>query len=172
MNTSETQEAAFGLTDALGPDFVELAPPGEGHWDSVAVAEHISYGLMTVVGLGIADGVKEWTKTKTVKLLDAVNAEVGERLPQFIRSTFSKIHTPQVQRAALEDAATSMHLAQDATQLLDKALVDALISTSATSVRGALEQQGLNARSAERVEVTLKQTLSMSFRTSGNSDTV
>jgi hypothetical protein len=163
MNIDETEETAFELTEAIGPDFIQLAPRGEGHLDTAELAIHISYVVMTAVGSGIVAGITEWSKTKTVDLLNTISGEISKRLTSFIHTTFSKIHTPQVQQAALQDAAATMRSAHDASQQLDESLTNAVIAASSSSIRNTLEELGLNARSAERVEVTLTQRLSISL---------
>jgi len=169
MNTREAEETAFELVDAIGPDFVGLAPPGEAHLDSVHVAESIAYAILAAAGLGITSGITEWSKAKTKELLGAISTKIGQRLRYGVEESFSTTITVEGHRAALEEAADTLRTARDALQSLDSATIDAVISTVASSVRSCLEEMGLRGIPGERVQGALEEKLANMLEDGRNS---
>lgn len=155
----EVEDAALALVDALGPDFIQLAPPDEHHFDSMQVAEAVAYGMLGLVGSGIAAGVKDWTRDKTVNVLDAVAAHISRRLPAALRKPFSHVQTPETSDADEREACLNVSSAQAATAGLDPATADAVISVGTAAARAVLEEMGVDSSLSERVHDELRRQL-------------
>lgn len=69
---NEVDAATIEISEALGPDFADLAPPGEAHFFPAAVALAVAYWLLKAVLAGIHDGIQEAAKQGTVDVLGAI----------------------------------------------------------------------------------------------------
>ncbi|PXW97381.1 hypothetical protein [Mycolicibacterium moriokaense] len=152
MNDTDVEDAALALVDALGPDFIQLAPPDEHHLDSVSIAECVAFAMLGAVGSGITAGVKDWTKDKTVSVLDAVAAHIGHRLSGALRKPFSTVQTPEMRDADEKETALNVSSAREATAGLDPATADAVIAVGSAAARAALEDMGVDSRVSQRVQ--------------------
>ena len=164
MIETDIEGAALAIVDAFGPDFIQLAPPDEDHFDSVHIAEYVAFAMLGAVGSGITAGIKEWTKDKTVTVLDSVASQIRRMLPGALRKPFSHRQTPEMLEINEKEAALSVESARDAAAALDPAAVDAVLSVSAATARATLEQMGVDAAVSQSVYEELDRQLVIVIR--------
>jgi hypothetical protein len=158
-------EPIFAVADALGPDFIELAPADEGHFDGSGVALLVAAATVSAVGSGIAAGIRQTAQEGTVLVIKKAAAQIRRRLSgSQIRQVFSTESTPQAHEAALDAAASQFAAAVRAARDLEAAQQAQLAELSAAAVRDALQRHGLRAAAASRVQRAVELQITVSLR--------
>jgi hypothetical protein len=148
-----TDAAALEVTDALGPDFIYLQPPGEQRFDPSAVAIHLGYLIIAAVGLGIGAAIKDTAKDATKSLIAAVTAAVRQRASAQLRRPFQsgkggEEAVRQSQREAREAIEAVGHVLGDVSPALHAALPGAV----AAAIRESLSERRVPESAGARVE--------------------
>jgi len=156
----DIDEIAFEMIDALGVDFVQLAPPDEAHFDSRDVARAVVLFVLAAVGAGIHDGIKEWTKDETVEVLDSVSHQISERLqPEAVTQPYIQIPTECDLNSARDAAERQLAAAREATCELEPTFIPQIAQVGGSTVRISLESMGLAASAGERLQRTVDEQL-------------
>jgi hypothetical protein len=152
------QDATFDVADALGGDFVYLAPPGPARFDPATVAVVLGGLLLRAVFKGIGDGVEEVAKDATVSLLHRVADAVRGRLPEALGRAFQRDDQATVTDVQ-QEAETAAQQARVATTGLSAAEVAGLAQQISSTIQAELAGDGLPAASARRVAATIQVTV-------------
>src|ERR1017187_8060829 len=153
----DIEDSIIDVADAFGPDYTDLAPEGEAHFDPVTVATVLACHILYAVGAGIRDGITEAAKDGTVAVLQATGRHIGDRLiPARIRDFFAKESGPADQAAAPRPAAASLTAAAASVGQLDPAVIAQLVTVTATAVAQALQTAGLKDQATQRVAQTIE----------------
>ncbi len=164
----DIEDSIIEVTDSIGPDYTDLAPEGEAHFDPVTIATLLACHILYAVGAGIKDGITEAAKDGTVAVLQASGRHIRDRLiPQRLRAFFTSPASPadtDAERAkAQQEAGDSLASAATAAGQLDPATIAQLAAATAAAVAQALQTAGLkdvaSARVAQTIEAQVKITL-------------
>jgi hypothetical protein len=147
------------LVDAFGPDFIQLAPPDEDHFDPVWMAEMLAAGVLGAIGAGITAGIKDWSKDKTLNVLNGVAAQIARRLPAAIKRPFSAVQTEETRADTERQAALEVASARRAITAFGGTTADMVVTVSVTTTVTSLEHLGLDETVSERVRDELQNQL-------------
>jgi hypothetical protein len=164
LSDNPIEDKIMELVDAFGPDFIQLAPPDEDHFDPVLIAEMLASGVLGAIGAGIAAGIKEWSKDKTLDVLNAVEAQITRRLPAAVKRPFSAEQTEETRADAERQAALEIASARRATTALGGTTADMVVTISVTTTMTSLEQLGLHETVSDRVRDELQNQLTAVLR--------
>lgn len=149
----EPDEAVFAVADALGPDFVELAPDGEAHFDPSSIALIAAASIVSAACGGVLAGIQQAAQGATTTLIQSVTRAVRRRLPrERVNNTFTEVADDTTRDAALDAAAADLAEVQQSAAGLGQADLARIVDATATAVRQELEGLGLSTRPAERVQ--------------------
>jgi hypothetical protein len=150
-------DTLIAVEDAIGPDYIELAPEGEAHFDPFTVATLLACHILYAVGAGVKEGIQEAAKDGTVAVLQASGRHISERLvPKRLREFFTKENTPAERAAAQQQASTSLADAATAAGQLDPEKIAQIASAAAVAVADALRTAGLKDTGTQRVAQTIE----------------
>jgi hypothetical protein len=157
----DIEDSIIEVTDSIGPDYTDLAPEGESHFDPVTVGTLLACHILYAVGAGIRDGITEAAKDGTVAVLQATGRHIRDRLvPQRLREFFTAHDNPADsdadRTAAQREAGDSLAAAATAAHQLDPAAIAQLAATTAAAVAQALQTAGLKDTATIRVAQTIE----------------
>jgi hypothetical protein len=110
MNNAD--QLFIDIADALGPDFIMLAPPGEERFIGAEVAIGIGVAIAHAVGSGILSGINDAVHDSTVNILDGAAKRIRGLLSPVRLETLA---------TAQPDASGSDLAANDAERTIDEA---------------------------------------------------
>jgi hypothetical protein len=146
----------FAAADALGPDFVELAPDGEAHFDPSGIALLAAASIVSAACGGVLAGIRQAAQGATTALIDGVVRAVRQRLPRDgVRKTFTEVADDTAMDAALDAAAADLAEVRTFAVGIGQADLARIVDATATAVRQELESLGLSPNPAERVRQCL-----------------
>jgi hypothetical protein len=149
----EPDEAVFAVADALGPDFVELAPDGEAHFDPSSIALIAAASIVSAACGGVLAGIRQAAQGATSALIQSVAQAVRRRLSrERVTNTFTEVADGTARDAVLDAAAADLAETQRSAAGLGQADLARIVDATAAAVRQELEGLGLSPRPAERVQ--------------------
>jgi hypothetical protein len=149
----DPDEAVFAVADALGPDFIELAPDGEAHFDPSNIALIVATSIVTAACGGVLAAIRQSAQAVTASVLQAVTQAVRGRLShRRVQQAFTEVTDDKARDAALDAAAAELADVQRSATGLDRAELARIVEASAAVVRQELEGLGLRPDPAERVQ--------------------
>jgi hypothetical protein len=166
MTNQQVEDSAFAIVDALGADVLQLAPPDKKHFDPASITLTAAFFLLGAIGKGVAEGLQEWSKDKTVASLERIGNAVGRAVRDMVPRAFSA----DTDRESLARAGSESDAAlNSAARVVDDAAVDAtdqIIGVSVTASTEALQDLGLTDEAAKRIADTLRTQLTVVFTSS------
>ncbi|MFI5067324.1 MAG: hypothetical protein ACHP9Z_25540 [Streptosporangiales bacterium] len=164
----DPDDAVFAVLDALGPDFVELAPDGEAHFDTAGTALLVAAAILGAVTDGVLAGIRESAKNGTTALIQAVTRQIRQRLSrERVKEPFTEVTSNEARDTALDATAAGLAEVQHAAAAVDPAALAQLTAASATAVRQALADLGLHRGAAERAGNAVSVQLSITLQLPG-----
>jgi len=149
----DPDESVFAVADALGPDFVELAPDGEAHFDPSNIALIAATSILTAACGGVLAAIQQSAQAATTSVLQAVRQAVRGRLSRKrVQEAFTEVTDDKARDAAFDATAASLAEVQRSAAGLDPAELAGMVEAAAAAVRQELEGLGLSPSPAERVQ--------------------
>ena len=163
-----SDEAVFAVADALGPDFVELAPDGEAHFDPSSIALIAATSIVSAACGGVLAGIQQAAQGATAALIESVTQAVRRRLPRKrVKETFTEVTDDTARDAALDAAAADLAEVQQSAAGLGQAELARIVEATAAVVRQELEGLGLSPGPAERVQHSVSVQLAITVNVPG-----
>jgi hypothetical protein len=157
----DIEDSIIAVAESIGPDYTDLAPEGEAHFDPVTVATFLACHILYAVGAGITEGITEAAKDGTVAVLNASARHIKDRLvPQSLRRFFTG--KPDSADAgtdlaeAQRKAGDSLTAAAAEAGQLDPAAVAQIAAATAVAVKEALRNAGLKDTATIRVKQAIE----------------
>jgi len=161
----DLEDRVLSIADAIGPDYIDLGPPDEAHFDPVTIGLMVAIWIAGAVGDGIHEGIKEASSAGTQAVLKAVTSRIQERLvPRQIRKAFRQPKTGSQLDMEMKAATQKLASAHDSTRALDEDTVGQIVTASASAVRRSLEASGLGGSGAERLQKSVEANINIVLR--------
>jgi hypothetical protein len=153
---SDLETAAAAIADELAVDLPHLQPPGEVRFDPATLAAVVGLWLLKNVADGMAEAIKEGSKSGTQTLLQRIGAAVRRR----VRRDLPEAMGSRSDDAAMDDAVAAAESAWTDTRSLRPPTSEVptadLVETATSNVTAALIEAGLPPVPADRVATALR----------------